>query len=615
MDRRTFLRVTGLGVAAGGLAGCGIATHGGIVVDGNGPAAVGSATGAVPTRPTRSQADPPLQLVQDFLYQPAGDDGPDQALARCRSYHLGGGRSWTPTNDITVVWFDEADLLRQEPTKDGDTLIVAVELFPLGTFKDGRVEPLASGVKSKFTAEFRIADAYILDIKLQGGPNTLLLSSAALANLYTYRNLYYWSVTSPNELVPDARYLYAPTLKPQEQMIDMLLAGPSPWLADLVKPLPTNVELKGTPIIDGGKIIVNLTQPAAKETDTPKKLVAQLTWNLLDEATEITTSDSSPIQVKVESVAVKVDGTVPYKQFNPNVSRQARPRQWFAIVDGKVRQLRMGDSGPERIRFLEDPAINQNVVQAACIARRDAPEQPAAFALVRTDGGHHKLLVIPATDASDAPRQITFASSVRTMLRPIFVNQNDLLVVADGSLYHVRRLAPEAPVRVSIPDFGGVKILAFALSPEGRRIALVTSSGLYLAPLTRLVNGKITIDRAPERVPTILSAMSGVGFTGESWLAVAGTFNGKVGIAEISLDGALVGRPGGSSPWLMYNAGLPTVTSLMAYPENPDPAQVSVGRVVYTANGRAYETATNELASELVTRSDGVKPINPFFME
>ena len=613
MDRRTFLRVTGLGVAAGGLAGCGIASHGGIVVDGTGPPPVGGATGAVPSRPTRDQADSPLRLVQDFLYQPAGDDGPDRALARCRSYLADGGRAWLPTSDITVVWFDEPELLRQPPTKDGDTVIVAVDLYPLGTLKDGRIEPPSS--RARFTAEFRVADRYISEIKLPGGPNTLLLSSVALASLYDYRNLYYWSVTSRDELIPDTRYLFKASDTPSEQMVEMLLTGPSPWLADLVKPLTPNVKLKDTPILDGGKVVVNLTQPAAKEADPARKLVAQLTWTLLNEVKAITGADDSPIRLKIESVAVKLDSPMPYKAFNPNVSRPARPRQWFAIVDGKVRQLRTSDSGQERIRFLDD-TINQNVVQAACIARRGAPEQPAAFALVRTDGSHHRLLIIPATDSSAASRQITFAKPVRTMLRPIFVDPDNLMVVADGSLHHVRRLVDAVPVKLSIPDFGGAKILAFALSPEGRRIALVTSAGLFLAPLTRLVNGKISIDRAPQRIPTILTDMSGVGFTGESWLAVAGKYAGRVGIAEISIDGALVGRPDHSEPWLMYNQGFAGVTSLMGYPDNPDPQQVrNAGRVLYTANGRAYETPQSELVSELLTPSDGSNPINPFFLE
>ena len=53
--------------------------------------------------------------------------------------------------------------------------------------------------------------------------------------------------------------------------------------------------------VDGGKLVVNLNQPAAKEADPAPKLAAQLTWTLLNEVKAITGTDDSPIRLKIES--------------------------------------------------------------------------------------------------------------------------------------------------------------------------------------------------------------------------------------------------------------------------------------------------------------------------
>ncbi|NUT38169.1 MAG: hypothetical protein HOV79_34400 [Hamadaea sp.] len=605
MDRRTLLRAAVAGAFVGGLAGCGISSHDGIVVDAQvSPDSFGGSSGTPSSPPPRRAATDPTQLVANFLCQPAGDDGPDGAKTRIGNYLDQEGRdNWTAGNDVTVVWFDPKTLRK---VQSGSSFIVTVELHPLGVLKDGRIQSATATARK--TVNFKVTpgdggptDLYISHVSWSG---SMLLSSAALATYYDYRNLYYWA-SNVDHLVPDPRYIYTASQNPQaRRMIEMLLAPPSPWLQDIVQGVGDNVKVKDNPVIDRGKIAVNLSQQAG-EHDL-RKLVAQLTWTLQSEVRLITSDDVSPIQLKIESALKEQGGE--YKHYNVATLRSADPKAIYVIADGRIRRLGSGaDLGlPDK--------DNQNVHSAACIAGERNSERPAAVAVVRAEADGHQLRVYPATDSSGSARTIKFDKLGKglQMLRPVFVDADNLLVVTNGVLHHVRRTGG-APKEIEISGFNG-KIRAFALSPEGRRLAIVTKQGLFVAALSR--GSTFSIPRAPERVPTVLTELSGVGFSGDSWLVVSGMLGTDMRIMEISIDGALIGRRD-SQAWLNNDneTGLPNPTSLVAYPDNPDPRYASVNvQVVFTANGEAYQTPDVELVKQLNPKPEN-KPINPFFLE
>lgn len=607
MDRRTLLRAAVAGAFAGGLAGCGISTHDGVVVDE--PVArdsLGGASGTPSAPPGRSAADNPRQFVRNFLCQPAGDDGPEGAKARCRSYMNAEGRAgWDSGNEVTVVWFDDEALADREPSAQNDSFLITVDMYPLGVLKDGRMQP--SAATGPVTVTFTVTpsrpltkDYYISGIK--NWSSTMMLSSAALATYYDYRNLYYWSESDSEVLVPDPRYFYKSSQNPPaRQMIEMLLAGPATWL-DHVREVGTNVKIKDNPVIDGDKIIVNLSQQAA--TLDAKRLVAQLTWTLKAEVDAITADDASPVQLKIES-ALKQQGG-PYKAANTATRRPAQPKRSYVVADGKVRRL----GGGEDSLF---EGVNQNVVSAACVARPDNPETPAVAALVREDAeGRQQLVIVPRTDASAEMLKVDFGKGEVKFLPPVFLDPDTLLVVANGTLHRVlRQGGNSSPTPLSVHGVANGSIRAFALSPEGRRLAIVAGGGLFVAPVT--ARGKNTIQHSA-RVPTVLTSLSGVGFTGESWLAVSGLFNGDMRIVQISLDGALVGRGQGPT-WVEAKTGLPNVTSLTTYPANPGQRYApDTSETVYTANGRAYRARGMALRNELNPAPE-TNPVNPFFLE
>ncbi|NUR70752.1 MAG: hypothetical protein HOU81_08010 [Hamadaea sp.] len=626
MDRRTLLRLAGLGAAAGGLSACGIASHDGIVVDGTGPAPIGGASDTPARRPTWGPGLDVKALIRDFFHQPAGDDGPDQARARCRAY-LGGeiAPTWRPGNEITVIWLDQDQLDAVIPTVNLDSLVVPIEFYGLGRLTAKGLTPLPA--TRPITADVWVTprtpngnDFVITKIQYKGNNNnaadvegTMLLSSFALSQLYDYRELYFFSATATKELVPDARYVYKSpdTLSPRKA-IELLAAGPSDWLANIVNQ-PIDMKLKDTPTTDGGKIVVNLNQFDGKEPEVFDPLVAQLSWTLLPEVKTITTRDSSPIQIKVESV-VKAEAGKPYKAYNVAAARHPAERM-FAVADGRVRRIRLGEPVEPAVTFLDGTTPNQNqgIEWAACLADTKDPKEISTIAVVRREGSRPKLIVYPRTDASSEGRQIKFATTPETVLRPIFIDRETLLAVADGSLYQVRTTVDADPRRITIPSVSS-PITAFALSPERRRLAVVTAKGLFMVALSRELEGDKITAAGVRRVPTVPSNLTGVGFTAESWLAVSGFYRGNAGIMEISLDGGIIGRSGGQ-PWLKYQ-GFPSITSLMAYADNPDPErETKLGRVVYTANSSAYEVPTTSLSADVVGTKPEGKVINPFFLE
>jgi Sporulation and spore germination len=614
MERRILLRLAGLGATAGGLSACGIASHDSIVVDGAGPAPVRGGQGSSVTRPIRSDGRDWQTLLLGFFAQPAGDDGPDQALNRCRNYLKDDAfRAYQEQiSAIAVVWIDEEQLDSLQPTTEGLSQVVPVDMYELGTLANNQVQPRTAA--KKYTAEFHVTpssearptDLYITQIN-GAVPGKMMLSSSALASYYAYRNLYFYSRTAPDELVPDPRYVYqGQDTPPHRQMIEMLTDGPSGLLAGITQGLLPGMKLKDTPTIDGGRIVVNLSQPAPPKELDQNRLVAQLSWTLLTEVTALTSEDRSPIQLKVESV-VKAEAGQSYQDRNPAAVRHL-PTQMFGLFEGKVKRLRFGTTPTDRpVTFIDQANLNQYIEEAACVATNDDPEEIAALAVVRREAGHPRLYVYPKTDSSAEGRLIAF-SDVEEILRPTFVDSDNLLVVAHGALYHVVR-TDSRPRRVATPGIPG-KIKALALSPERRRLALVTEAGLFLAPLSHPASGGISIADGARPVPTVMTGLNGVGFTGEALLVVAGVFKSRPEIMTISIDGALIGKNGHVR---MTDRSLPDITSLMAYPDNPSPRQPSdTSRVVFTANKIAYEPPKSDLSPE--TRQPG-KPIKPFIME
>jgi Sporulation and spore germination len=637
MDRRLVLRTAALGSIIG-LAGCGVASRTGVVVDGPGRPA-GTSSGLSKQQPPKHEVfNDPVKLVHSLFSQACWDlIDASQAAERWFSY-LPPNRKYAASAEVTVVFcdFDSMKTLRTE----GDIVELSLQVTPLGKLEaDGRLTPNTSdhpyelrvevGPVLDDTKEQAKPDRpplWVLDLWVPKSgkesdrshkPPTLLLSSEALGIYYEYRNIYFWD-KSLTCLVPDARYVPtswedATRLK---KLVEWLLAGSQAWLRSAVdeQQPPPGVKVIGVPSPTGQRLVVNLTAEVAKAN--LDRLVSQLTWTLLREVGSISADAArSPITISIESIEKKVGGQ--YATDNATALRTSSQQaiEAFAIVGGQVERIK-GQVDRRNPPPMLEPALNQNVEWAAYC--RDArAEGLKAAAVVRRERGVPHLYLGPKTELSTKLVEVSRESlgHPQAMLQPAFLDSSNLLVVADGALYCVQRSASRAE---SLKVSG---IQAFGVPPDGRRVAYIRDGGLWLGALP-MVGGRVSVGQA-RQIRTILSDLTGVAFTAENWLAVSGTYQGKTRVVEISLDGGLVGGHSPDDQWLGGNVDRPiaAITSLTAYPDNPLDA-VTTKRVYVTAGTGAAATALNAtsnfdpLTAELVDAAPtGKLAVHPFFMQ
>ncbi|WP_027345516.1 LpqB family beta-propeller domain-containing protein [Hamadaea tsunoensis] len=651
MDRRTLLRAVALG-SLSAVAGCGVASRNGVVVDGPGPSAGqgGTAPGGSQPPPFKSGLTPEA-LIQNFLRQGAGDPGDLASAIESYLSYLGGDFEPTMKNQLadaahtklTVVWYDSEMLAGQSPaiTPLGSTgYAVSLPVVVLGTLNQRCVlEPPASGqttpridfTLTKYDDKIHGETLRISNIK--NAPPGMIISSDALADYYNYRSVYFWDAAGEC-LVPDPRHV--PIVWDEgvrrKHLMEWQIGDPVSWLASGVTSLTPGAT--DPPTIVGKNIVVNIShqvlQNGQGQVDA-SRVITQLTWTLYDDAIRLgafSPTAESPIKLRIDSTDNRTGGR--FYMDNLTAARtEGRAAAAFAILDKdhKVRRLPSGnaeDGSPVPLLESADPAKTQNkdVEWAAMIRdRAHEDEGPATIAVVHRDKSGFSLRVGAARrDGAKAGDDLAVLRDVKLtgqkFLRPGFFDERMIVAVCDGRLYCVPRDGKASATLVTVPNVDGV-IQAFALAPDGRRIALVTARGLYVAALSR--SGQAVAAGPAQRISTILDQLSGVAFTSENWLAISGRYpyNQTPRIVEISLDGGLVGRTS-SSPWYAKIQGTPVITSLTAHPDAPN--TFGRARVFYTANGAAWEASgtPTELTPELETLAP-VPPhetaVNAFFLE
>jgi hypothetical protein len=642
MNRRSLLRAAALGSVAG-LAGCGVASRNGVVVDGPGPTA---GTGITNTKQQPTPRELQLtakNLVQSLFSQAAGDPG--DATGAKQRWHSYMAKdlvdSLNTTEEVVVVWCDFKSLPELAAVEKPATFRLPV--VPLGQLTaNGQLLPLSRDSRKSVEVTITVGllpldsskdqakpDKSLYVLSIDNAPTRgMMLSSDALHMYYLYRNLYFWS--GPNCLVPDGRYVPTAWEEPTRthRMLEWLLAGPSSWLAPAVRRLPENVNVIDNPSTVGQRLVVNLTRQI--QTVNLDQLVSQLTWTLLPEAQEISGDPQmSPITVKIESVEKKRGGR--YATDNVTAYRTSnRAIEAFAIVDGKVARLQ-GPVQRQNPPPLLAVAMNKDVEWAA-FCRNVNVERPEAAAVVRRINGRPRLYLGPQQNFSSELGLINDNDLGRpeTILQPMFADPLNLLVVADGRLYNVQRYTRKVS---RSPLLTGVK--AFAVPPDGRRIAYIRSGRLYVGalPFDETGSPAASLPNARE-IRTILTNLTDVAFTAEDWLAVSGIYAGQHRIVEISLDGGLVGnhRPDVDNGqedgvWLGGDEKeVGEISSLTAFPDTPYQDLSPTKRVYVTASIDPLKEAPKEalnatsnfgsLTAELVERPQTDKlAIHPFFMQ
>lgn len=593
LDRR---RVLGALVLAGaGLvlpAGCGVPSGGGPVVDGPGPT-YDPVSGQKDKPLDPSLADSPATLVDLFLAAVSGPlETPELRVAareRARKFLTdGAAKAWQPSTDqVTVVRLEKVTI----STSGRDVTTVVGNLQPVGVLNTvrGEVQPYTNGSTAPVRAEFTVVPGtgtsplLIEKLPLDVLPPGLLLSSAALDEKYYIPQLIYFWDNSRRELVPDLRYVPRTGLPASQQKGDIvtwLIGGPSELISSVaVNIMPNGTQLLGPNVIaEGDKLVVNLT--GALQTADLAKVMAQLRWSL----SPLYPLDAGPVQLQIASRPQQVDGSGDaYLAANPaDRSTRDLDAEPFCVVGGMVEAVDPGYALPP---VLAAPEPGRVVVQAA--VSRD--KRYAAF--VTAD---HRLR-LGRTGQTGQTGVVSFADAGLTgarWSRPAFLPSGKrVLVVVNDTLYAVAGSGAVSTVTEGV--------MAFAVSPDGYRIALVSKGGGVAVGALRDTGDRLSVGSL-RPLDAGRDKVTGVAWTRLDRVIVAGQAPEGYGLVEISVDSAI--RTTWSSTFKQ------PIASVVAYPKLPSQVAGSGPVMVQTDNGEAFRVFAISNPSPLTTRDSTPRP-------
>jgi hypothetical protein len=583
------------------VAGCGVPANTKPVVVGDAPR-LGAHSDANPKPPDGPDgAGTPLELVKRFLAASAWgneitEDRPrafDDAVDKVRQFIVEEQRaSWQPKkekNGLAVVRV--VDTGPPVPATGGEVILT---LLPLGVLGDnGRFEPKLG---QPYNQTFVVKQSAEGGLRIDNPPaDMLLLSDEALRDWYELHPIYFWDVDD-KLLVPDLRYLakVVPGTKRPNEIVKWLLGGPSSWLNGLASPVP-GITLQDKLYYEGNTLVVNLAAKAASlDPAVLGHFVHQLRWSLRP--------SEAPVDLRIGGN--KPEQAVPgssdrYLAFNPSGPPTVLPEpDAFVVSGGQVHPVRRGAD-----RAVPVLTAEQNVGIVAAALTRDRA------ALVRADGNRRRLF-LGRFDSEQGPVVYRDTGLVRTtMSRPVWLSQSGprVLVAADGKLFDVSfpdGASSDGVTRreVDMGDLDGRgPVTAFAVAPDGWRIALVVRNVVYLAELVvddkglRIGHPHPVSTRAPSE-PAELVEVKGVGWSREDWVVVAGrSAAGGSALVEVTVDGARAER------LVLASLESLTVTGVVAQPQSP--VNGSPGFLMVEAEDGVYKVFSRDVGRLLPSSS------------
>lgn len=587
MSRPAVKRGVGLLVVVSlALAGCGLPSR-------TDPKYLGAATAATPAADEAkipllpSDAPNAAELVRAFLQTSVGGNGPDEALtetqSRMRAFMTPEMKAkWRPGKQLAVVrdTYDEP-----EPLGHGDWSVTA-HFLQIGTLNDkGELMPTLGQMPIDPTFQVKTTNngTYLLSDVPQ---DQMLISASRLSDWYTEQPLYFWEagVDIP-KLVPDLRYIpkTLPKAKLVAEVLRLLKVGPT-WLSPVAGGLPPDFDTKDNPIISADGVMVNLgTKAAGHNEDELRRLASQIRWSL---------PDHPPVSLEIDGQAQKAD-SANYDEDNVTLGQAESDPDRFCIVGGTVRSV----VGTPPALFAPD-GFNSSVVEAALNRFKNQA------ALVRRQSPNVQQLYISAADTTAAgpPKYVEVPGvSAARLSRPVWISRPvPRLLIAYGSKLYA--ITPSAngdgtstvePVSTGSQSTAG--LTAFAVPPDGRRIALVIDGAVMVAPL-QYDNGKLVIG-AYRQLGTTLGDNQAVGWITETTLAVggkphAGLPTGKsYSLVSITIDGTEETPLPAAAPTATSNY---EITEMAVRTISPLGAQGAVF-IMFESNGIAHAVYSGEI--------------------
>ncbi len=590
-----------------GVTGCGVPDSGPPVVQESMPqSGIGVERYEEPTAvPQPTDANTPEEAVELYFHAATGDwevleDQVSQFMT------TDGRAQWQPSETATIVRVDQQP---QRLSSSPEDVSVRVTGQVVGEYT--RTGQVIAQPPSEFFYEFHLrleSTRTGVAWRITNPPRGYLLSVRAMENDDYFEPMpLYFAGRGRDILVPDTRYMpqtleYA---KRRSLLVEWLLDGPSPWLANVVDSrFPTETQLVGNVVLDDHTVIVNLSSEA-QTAERYDLLYAQLVWTLRPLIPE-----SLEIRIGNRAVTVHEESRQrPADYLEMNAAHREPMNGYFVNADGSVEPEAEDGILPNVLRLPseEGEAINTSVVSAAL----DLGLTNAA--LVRDTGEGPRLWIGNASHTLNPEEGVASYREVdlsawnpQRLGRPIWVrgpaDKRAVLLLVDGHLTVVDAATTQAQ-RVSIPSLDG-RIDAFSVAPDGFRLALVADGQIYRASLQQ---GAELVVGDPELVTHLITDATDVAWSRQDNLVISGVYagvNGPIaGIWEITIDGVF------PKPVPVSARRVPQ--GLASWTDNPNASSVR-GAVLFEQDGQIYEAHSADVTGP-GGRPTPVEGTNPFF--
>lgn len=420
--------------------------------------------------PPPAVGDDPTTIVRNYLRANANYQ-PGYAVAR-QYLSKAAATKWDPDDSVTI--YSDPDLTA---VKDVVTLSGHQVGFLSGqrTFSD---RPLPLRQKIQLVAEAG-------EWRIDNPPPGLMVAQSSFDTLYKPYDVFF--LGSAGSLVPQSIYL--PNLRNPDNvasaLVKTLLDGPSGWLAPAVStavPPDTTLSGEAVTIVDGVAQVP--LSPQVQQLAAPARslLTAQLVYTL-QQVTGVKKvlllADNQPLQVPESeqgSLAVPVEGVPAGLDPIPFVSSE----QLFAVRRGRLATV-SANADTSELTWVEGP-LGDGTRPVDAVAVSLTGSSLAAVTDERT------VLRLGAPGDSSPAKVL---DGVTQLLRPQFSRDDQLWVVADqGGRQRMWIVTPSARTTVRVPSMGANRLVAFRLSPDGTRMAmLLERNGTTRLGLARVIRG------------------------------------------------------------------------------------------------------------------------------
>lgn len=482
------------------------------------------------------------QIVRGFLDASASFEG-DHAVAR-QYLTAAASERWRPSVGVRV--YEGVG----EITESVDGVVFDApevgRITALGRFN-------VSERRASMSVPFRLV-RQAGEWRIDAAPEGLLLSRADVDRAFRSQSIYFFNPQFTT-LVPDPRMVPVLNAAQATSLVQLLLAGPSEWLAPAVRTgFPPEVRLAVDAVpIEAGVATVNLNAAAVNASDSVRQAMSQqLVWTL----SQIPGIDAVRIMANGMTLSVPGVGSPQPVTAWPTVSpdRIMRGATAYAIRDASIWSL--GGTGTDRevsagIDSREVPLVDIAVSpQAETVAGVDALGR-----VWRGPLGEGATM----TPLENADRAVDIAYGPSGWLWIVEPNNRVARIDDDGAREEVTLpwITPNDRLLRAVPARDGVRVALVVSRPTG--------TALLLGRVVQRAGETGVVIDDPRRVESVLADVGDVAWADAEQLAIVGRLEAE-GLAPFVVDvaeGRVTALGGPREPIAIAAApGLPVVVQV-----------------------------------------------------